>query len=131
MTTTPDSSTISVTGVMDARPTSKATLTQRNTALSDGANALVRPAVTNSAVKQHPEISAGSNRSLHQVVLLNKYLDDSGQPNQYRVAPNTEEQFIQEINPATGDVIGEYPVSTFPTLARSLGLGGALVNSRA
>jgi hypothetical protein len=133
MTTTPDSLTISVTGLMDGRPTSKATLTQRNTApsLSDGANVLVKPAVANSAVTQHPEISAGSTRSLHQVVLLNKYLNDSGQPNRYRVAPNTEEQFIQEINPATGDVIGEYPVSTFPTLARSLGLVGALVNSRA
>jgi hypothetical protein len=133
MTTTPDSLTISVTSPMDGKPTSIATPTQRNTAppLSHGAKALVKPAVTTSAVTLHPGISAGSNRSLHQVVLLNKYLNDSGQPNRYRVAPNTEEQFIQEINPATGDVIGEYPVSTFPTLARSLGLVGALVNSRA
>jgi hypothetical protein len=133
MTTTPDPLTISVTGPMDGRPTSTATPTQRNTPppFSDGAKASVKPAVINSSVTPNPEVSPGSNSSPHQVALLNKYLNDSGQPNRYRVAPNTEEQFIQEINPATGDVIGEYPVSTFPALAKSLGLVGALVNRRA
>jgi hypothetical protein len=127
MTTTSDSFTTSVAGLANGKPTLIAT----PTALSDGAKVPIKPAVANSAVIPRPEISPVSNRSLHQVALLNKYLSDTGQPNRYRVAPNSDEKFIQEINPATGEVIGEYPVSTFPALAKSLGLVGALVNSRA
>jgi hypothetical protein len=119
---------ISAGGPINGKPTSIGTLTQPDTAHPDSAKVLVkRPATTTPP----PGISAASNRALHQVVLLNKYLNDSGQPNRYRVAPNSEEQFIQEINPATGEVIGEYSVSTFPILAKSLGLVGSLINSRA
>jgi hypothetical protein len=133
MTTISDSLASSVAGLVNGKPTSISTPAQQSAAspLSDRTKAIVKPAVTNSAVTPRPVISEGSSHSLHQVVLLNRYLNDSGQPNRYRVAPNSEEQFIQEINPATGEVIGEYSVSTFPTLAKSLGLVGALVNSRA
>jgi hypothetical protein len=133
MATMGDSLTISVAGPVSGKPTSISKHTQQDTAspLSAGAKAIVKPTVTDLAVIPRPGISAGSDRNLHQVVLLNKYLNDSGKPNRYRVAPNSEEQFIQEINPATGEVIGEYSVSTFPTLAKSLGIVGSLINRRA
>jgi hypothetical protein len=123
--------TISAGSPINGKPTSIGTLTQPDTAQADSAKVIVERPVTTAATTPPPETSAASRRALHQVVLLNKYLNDSGQPNRYRVAPNSEEQFIQEINPATGEVIGEYSVSTFPILAKSLGLVGSLINSRA
>lgn len=65
------------------------------------------------------------------VVQLNKYLNDSGRPSQYRVEPGSGDSVIQEVNPANGAVIGEYSVSEFPALARGLGISGVLVNSHA
>jgi uncharacterized FlaG/YvyC family protein len=63
---------------------------------------------------------------------LNKHLNDSGRPDQFRVDPSSGNKVIQQINPATGDVIGEFSAIEFPALARSVGLtGGALIDSRA
>lgn len=62
---------------------------------------------------------------------LNKYINDSGQPDRYRVDPKSGSKLIQEINPATGQIIPEYSVSEFPELARGVGLVGVLVNFRA
>ncbi len=44
-----------------------------------------------------------------QVQLLNKYLNDSGKPDQFRVAPDSDDKLIQQINPANGEVIGRIP----------------------
>jgi hypothetical protein len=65
------------------------------------------------------------------VALLNKSLNDSGRPDQYRVAPNSDSTLIQEVNPATGAVIAEYPAITFPALAKSLGISSALIDEYA
>jgi hypothetical protein len=65
------------------------------------------------------------------VAQLNKYLNDSGRPNQFRVDPASRGKTIQEINPASGEVIGDFSVSEFPELARSLGISGVLVDSLA
>ena len=62
---------------------------------------------------------------------LNKYLNDSGRANTFRLDPASRERTIQEINPATGEVIGELAASEFPALARSLGVSGILVDSHA
>jgi uncharacterized FlaG/YvyC family protein len=62
---------------------------------------------------------------------LNKYLNDSGRANQFRVDPTSRDQTIQEINPSNGEVIGEFSVAEFPALARSLGVSGILVDSHA
>jgi FlaG protein len=62
---------------------------------------------------------------------LNKYLNDSGRPNQFRVDPASSGKTIQEINPATGEVIGEFSAIEFPELAKSLGVSGVLVDSLA
>ena len=66
-----------------------------------------------------------------QVTFLNKYLNDSGKPDQFRVAPNSNSMLIQEVNPATGAVIGEYPAIAFPALAKSLGVSSALIDEHA
>ena len=66
-----------------------------------------------------------------QVALLNKYLNDSGKPDQFRIAPDSDNKLIQQINPANGDVIGELPVSEFRALARSVGISGVLVDQHA
>jgi hypothetical protein len=64
------------------------------------------------------------------VAQLNKHLNISGRPDQYRVDPTGK--VIQQINPATGDVLGEFLISEFPALARSVGLaGGTLIDDRA
>ncbi len=72
--------------------------------------------------KPHPEA---------QVQLLNKYLNDSGKPDQFRIDPNSDGQTIQQVNPANGAVVAEFPVSEFAALARSLGISGVIVDKRA
>jgi uncharacterized FlaG/YvyC family protein len=62
---------------------------------------------------------------------LNKFLNDSGRANTFRVDPGSRNQTIQEINPSTGEVIGEFAVTQFPALVRSLGISGVLVDSHA
>ncbi len=66
-----------------------------------------------------------------QVQLLNKYLNDSGKPDQFRVAPNSDDKLIQQINPANGEVLAEFPASEFAALARSVGISGVVVDKRA
>jgi hypothetical protein len=78
--------------------------------------------------------SAGRSRTNDvqaQVAFLNKFLNDSGKPNQFRVAPDSNSALIQEINPSNGAVIADYPVIAFPALARSLGISSALIDERA
>lgn len=78
--------------------------------------------------------SGGTSRTSDvraQVVFLNKYLNDSGKPDQFRLAPNSNSTLIQEVNPVTGEVLGEYPATTFPALARSLGISSALIDEHA
>jgi hypothetical protein len=66
-----------------------------------------------------------------QVALLNKYLNNSGKPDQFRVAPDSDDKLIQQINPANGAVIGEFPASEFAALARSVGISGVLIDQHA
>src|SRR5260370_20278128 len=64
-----------------------------------------------------------------QAAQLNKHLNDSGQPNQLLVDPNSDHKLIQQINPATVEVVGELLISDFPALARSLAESGEAVDS--
>ena len=91
--------------------------------LPQSGNTAVTAAKDGAAVPQ-PDLKA-------QVALLNKYLNDSGRPDEYRVDPDSDAKLIQQINPATGAVIGEFSVSEFPALARSVGVSGALIDSHA
>ena len=76
--------------------------------------------------------SSAANRSTDvqaQVAFLNKYLNESGRPDQFQVAPNTaDSMLIQEVNPATGEVIAEYSAISFPELAKSVGISSALID---
>jgi uncharacterized FlaG/YvyC family protein len=91
------------------------------------ANAQNQPSST---VTQKP--TATNKASVPALVeQLNKYLNDTGRANQFRIDPQSRNQIIQEINPANGAVIGEFSVAEFPLLARSLGVSGILVDSHA
>ncbi|MDP9014361.1 MAG: flagellar protein FlaG [Pseudomonadota bacterium] len=69
---------------------------------------------------------------LHAIVAqLNKHLQDSGRPNQYRLDSSSGRKVIQEINPDTDQVIGEMPASEFKALAQELGISGLLVDAHA
>ena len=46
-----------------------------------------------------------------QVAFLNKYLNDSGRPDQFRVAPNSDSMLIQQIDPATERSLANIPPS--------------------
>jgi uncharacterized iron-regulated membrane protein len=61
---------------------------------------------------------------------LNKYLNDSGRPDEFRVDPASG-KLIQQVNPANGAVLGEFSVDEFPALARSIGASGLLIDSLA
>ena len=65
------------------------------------------------------------------VDLLNKHLNDSGRADQFRIDPASDDTLIQQINPATGEVVGEFLISEFPALARSIGASGLIVDDRA
>jgi hypothetical protein len=65
------------------------------------------------------------------VTILNKYLNDSGKPAQFRADPTSGDKLIQEINPANGEVIAEYSATEFAALARSVGISGAIVDDHA
>ena len=64
------------------------------------------------------------------VAQLNKYLNDSGRPDEFRVDPASGKLILQ-INPANGAVLGEFSVDEFPALARSVGASGLLIDSLA
>jgi len=66
-----------------------------------------------------------------QVALLNKHLNDSGKAEQFRLDPSSNGKVIQQVNPATGEVVGEFAVSEFPALARSMGISGVVVDEHA
>jgi hypothetical protein len=86
------------------------------------------PPSGNPAAAAKPALPARTD--LHaQVALLNKNLNDSGKPIQFRVAPSSNDKLIQEINPANGAVVAEFAASEFAELARSLGISGVLIDS--
>ena len=75
--------------------------------------------------------SAGTADAQTLVTQLNKALNESGRPDQYRVDPSSGDKMIQQINPASGAVVGEFLASEFPALARSVGISGLLFDSHA
>jgi uncharacterized FlaG/YvyC family protein len=99
--------------------------------LPQGGNAAAEPAAADPAAAAKSSAAAGNTALQNQVTLLNKFLNDSGKPDQFRVDPTSDGKLIQQINPATGEVIGEFSASEFAELARSVGISGVLVNSRA
>ena len=89
-------------------------------ATSPETTSVAEVAVASSAASQSAQAAAKApvsptNQSNLQALVaqLNKYLNDSGRPDQYRVDPQSG-SMIQEINPANGAVIAEFAASEFP-----------------
>ena len=90
------------------------------------AAASAQAAATN--VNKAPVQNTGDPQSLVQQ--LNKYLNDSGRPDQFRLDPSNG-NLIQQVNPSSGAVVGEFSAAEFPALARSVGVSGLLIDSLA
>ena len=86
-----------------------------------------KPAASSAAAGARSDAANRSTDVQAQVAFLNKYLNDSGRPDQFQVDPNSN-SLIQEVNPASGAVIAEYPAIMFPELARSLGISRAVID---
>lgn len=95
---------------------------------SPAASASASPGKVASPVPTAVHESADSQTLVDQ---LNKHLNDSGRPDQFRVAPASDGKIIQQINPSTGGIVGQFSASEFPALARSVGASGLLFDSRA
>jgi uncharacterized FlaG/YvyC family protein len=100
---------------------------------TSAADKAVTHAAAQAASAQEASAKVSTAASLEALIAqLNKHLNDSGRPDQFRVDPSSGNKVIQQINPATGDVIGEFLISEFPALARSVGVtGSVLIDSRA
>jgi hypothetical protein len=59
---------------------------------------------------------------------LNKSLNDSGRPDQFRIDPSSE-ALIQQINPANGEVVGQFSSDEFEALSKSIGATGLFVDA--
>lgn len=90
-----------------------------------------KPAAPSAAAGARASAANRSGDVQAQVAFLNKYLNDSGRPAQFQVDPKSDSTLIQEVNPASGAVIAEYPASLFPELARSLGISRAVIDEHA
>jgi hypothetical protein len=89
------------------------------------------PLAAQPADAKAPTGTTGTTDAQTLVAQLNKALNDSGRPDQYRVDPSSNDKMIQQINPANGAVVGEFLATEFPALARSVGVSGALFDSHA
>jgi hypothetical protein len=89
------------------------------------------PPSGNAATSAAAAKAVRSSDAQAQVTILNKYLNDSGKPAQFRVDPTSGNKLIQEVNPANGEVIAEYSATEFAALARSVGISGAIVDDHA
>jgi uncharacterized iron-regulated membrane protein len=56
--------------------------------------------------------------------------NDSGRAEQFRVDPKND-AMIQQINPANGEVVGQFSVDEFPALTKSIGVTGLFVDALA
>jgi hypothetical protein len=99
-------------------------LPQRSTVVSAESAAAAATTEAKPTVPAIPSVAT-------QVALINKYLNDSGRPDQFRVDPGSNDKLIQELNPSNGEVIAEYSATEFAALARSLGISGVLVDGHA
>jgi hypothetical protein len=124
----------SVKSSVIAAPPTSAVTSKTSTPAANDANAVKGDKVTigastNSKTGTDAK-NAAASRSDPQTLVdqVNKFLNDSGRPDEFRVDP-TSADYIQQVNPANGAVIAEYSVSEFPALARSVGASGLLIDA--
>jgi hypothetical protein len=107
------------------------TQSANNATVTSGANGgkLTLGAGANSTTGTDAKNTAASRSDPQTLVdQVNKFLNDSGRPDEFRVDP-TSADYIQQVNPANGAVVAEYSVSEFPALARSVGASGLLIDA--
>jgi hypothetical protein len=98
------------------------------TATAPAVNGSSATASASSAKSSQARSTAASSSDPQALVnQINKYLNDSGQADQFRLDPSSE-NYIQQVNPANGAVVAQYAVSEFPALARSIGVSGLLID---
>jgi len=96
------------------------------TAAATAASATSRAGEASSAGSNDAKSTVASSTDPQTLVdQINKYLNDSGRPDQFRVDPDSA-KYIQQVNPANGAVLAQFSVSEFPALARSIGASSLL-----
>jgi hypothetical protein len=106
-------------------------LPQSGNAATPAAAVRVSSAAKAPQPQHRPSVPARNADAQEQVAFLNKHLNNSGKPAQFRLDPTSGNKVIQEINPANGEVIAEYSATEFAALARSVGISGAIVDDHA
>jgi uncharacterized FlaG/YvyC family protein len=139
MTSDVPSVQISTTSLVQGSHAPTTVLVQKsgNTLPQDGKVAATPPAAqANVAPQQQPPAAPSPTQQqadkaalAAHIAALNKFLNDSGRPAQFRASSNNKN--IEEVNPANGEVVAEYPAEEFAELARSVGISGAVINERA
>jgi hypothetical protein len=114
-------------GAANAPQSSNTAPPSHSAAVTSGPGTLKSGAANPNPAKS-PAASTSDPRALASQ--LNKVLNNSGRADQFRVDP-TSDKFIQQVNPASGEVIAEYSVDEFPALARSIGASGLLIDETA
>jgi uncharacterized FlaG/YvyC family protein len=89
-----------------------------------GENSPAKAVVGASPVRKKPDAEA-------LVSQLNKPLNESGRPDQFRLDTSAGRNVIQQVDPNTGEVVAEYSEAEFPMLAQGLSGAGRLVDTRA
>jgi hypothetical protein len=99
-------------------------------AAAAGAAAANAAANAANAANSSNESTQSATEPQSLVSQLNKYLNNSGRPDQFRVAPG-DGNLIQQVNPSSGAIVGEFSAEEFPALARSVGASSLLIDSLA
>src|SRR5882757_9998990 len=97
-------------------------------------NGKTAPAAAGRQAAQRAPPSTNASKTPDWAALLaqlNRHINTSGQPDQFRLNTDSGHKVIQQINPESGEVVAEYLESEFPALAEGLGGTGRLVNTKA
>jgi uncharacterized FlaG/YvyC family protein len=114
------------------RPVQESQAPKSTTIQEPSGNSLPANGHAAAAAQAAPAAREKSAPDLHSLTAqLNKYFRESGRPNQFRADTSAGRTQIQELNPDTGEVIGQYSAAEFPSLFRSLGLSGLLFDGHA
>jgi uncharacterized FlaG/YvyC family protein len=89
-----------------------------------GGSLPAKPVIGAVPVSKKPDAEALVSR-------LNRPLNESGRPDQFRLDTSAGRNVIQQVDPNTGEVVAEYLEAEFPMLAQGLSGAGRLVDTRA
>jgi len=119
--------------VQGSRASTTATDASGNLRPQTGAGGKVppRPAVSDRQVDQKKEQVSDRESLAALAARVGQFLRESGRPISFKVESAGGRPVIREIDPDTGEVIAEITPENLMSLARGLGLSGALIDQRA